>query len=115
MTFQREYVRAKVASKTGVRPSLKQLTVGQAVQILARVGEPAEPLWTSGRASRFINRGAVFSRWMLLGLVTLFVCFIPAVGPVFGLAIVALVVVAKVRRTRRQRIEDELVAASGEV
>ncbi|RAN79365.1 hypothetical protein B5P43_15775 [Bacillus sp. SRB_336] len=115
MTFQREYVRIKVASKTGVRPSLKHLTIGQAVQILARIGEASEPLWTSGRGSGFINKGAVISRWILLVLVALFVCFIPAIGPFFGLAIVALVVAAKVRRARRQRFEDELVAGAGGV
>lgn len=114
MTFQREYVRIKVASKTNVRPSLKHLTIGQAVQILARVGESAQPLWTSGRASRIITKVAVFSQWMLLVLLTLFVCFIPAVGPVLGLGIVALVVVAKVRRARRQRFEDEQIAGSDE-
>ncbi len=107
LTGQRDYVRTRVLRSTGVRPSLKLLTIGQAKRILQVVGADAAPLWVPRRKSVAYNRVAVLGRWALL-CILLISAFLTPVGVIFGTGIIIGVILAKVRRLRRQLYEDRL-------
>ncbi len=108
---QRDYVRTIIRITTGVRPSLKRLTIGQGKRILEAVGADASPLWAPMRKSPAYNRYRVISRWAWL-VIVLVCAFLTPVGAVFGTGVIIAVSMAKIRRFRRQRYEDRLCAAS---
>ncbi|MEA5457053.1 hypothetical protein SPF06_20200 [Sinomonas sp. JGH33] len=107
LPFQIEYVRAAVWQQTGLRPSLRGLTIGQAQRILAALRVDPRPLWHSGRDNWAMNVLAICGRW--LGIAALFMLILGvgrADGVPFVLLIIAAIGFSVARRQRRQIFEE---------
>jgi hypothetical protein len=107
LPYQVEYVRAAVQQETGLRPSLRGLTIGQAQRILAALNVDSRPLWHSGRDSWAMNVLAICGKW--LAFVMLFIVIL-GLGRADGVPIVLLIMagfgLSAMRRQRRQMFED---------
>ncbi|MDQ4504029.1 hypothetical protein [Sinomonas sp. ASV322] len=107
LPFQIEYVRSAVWQQTGLRPSLRGLTIGQAQRILAALRVDPRPLWHSGRDNWAMNILAICGRW--LGIAALFMLILGvgrADGVPFVLLILAVMGFSVARRQRRQMFEQ---------
>jgi hypothetical protein len=109
LTYQRDFVRIAVRRATGVKPSLRHLTVGQAERILAAVNADVAQLYKSGRNSPSITKVATIGKWVTLGLVVLLATFAVPGGLVIALGIIAGLIISGVRRRARQEWEDNLL------
>ncbi len=105
--FQRDFVRASVARVTGKRPSLLHLTLGQAARVLEHVGQNPTKLNSSGRGVASIEKAGLIAKWVLFGLLLLFVTASSPAGFVVAAGIVGLVFLLRRRRRNRQAWEDE--------
>ncbi|WP_138444609.1 hypothetical protein [Sinomonas susongensis] len=107
LPYQIDYVRSAVRQETGVRPSLRGLTVGQAERILAAINVDPRPLWRSGRDSWVMNVLAIFGKWLAVAL--LFIVIL-SLGRADGMPVVVLILMgfglSAVRRQRRQAFEN---------
>ena len=107
LPYQVEYVRAAVQQETGLRPSLRGLTMGQAQKILAALNVDSRPLWHSGRDSWVMNVLAICGKWLAFSM--LFIIIL-GLGRADGVPIVLLILagfgLSAMRRQRRQAFED---------
>ncbi|KHL03834.1 hypothetical protein [Sinomonas humi] len=107
LPYQIEYVRAAVRQETGVRPSLRGLTVGQAERILAALNIDPRPLWRGGRDSWALNVLAICGKWLAFAL--LFIVIF-SLGRADGAPLVLLILMgfglSAARRQRRQSYEN---------
>lgn len=112
LPFQIEYVRAAVLQETGLRPSLRGLTIGQAQRILAALNVDSRPLWHSGRDSWVMNVLAICGKWLAF---TMLFIVILGLGRADGVPIVLLILAgfgfSAMRRQRRQSFEDRYYRA----
>ena len=107
LPYQVEYVRAAVRQETGLRPSLRGLTMGQAERILAALNVDPRPLWRSGRDSWAMNVLAICGKWLAIAL--LFIVIL-SLGRADGMPLVVLILLgfglSAARRQRRQTFEN---------
>jgi hypothetical protein len=112
LPYQIEYVRAAVQQETGLRPSLRGLTIGQAQKILTALNVDSRPLWHSGRDSWAMNVLAICGKWLAF---TMLFIVILGLGRADGVPIVLLILAgfgfSAMRRQRRQSFEDRYYRA----
>lgn len=107
LPLQVAYVRRAVWRETGMTPSLRGLTIGQAERVLAAVGADPAPLWRAGRSARAINLATFTTKWLVIVLLCLeFLTVGRIAGVPFVLVVMATATVALARRQRRQAFED---------
>ena len=105
--LQVAYVRRAVWRETGMRPSLKGLTIGQADRLLSAVGADPAPLWRAGGNRASDNLAASATKWLVIVLLCLeFLAIGRIAGVPFILVGMAVAMVAFGRRQRRQAFED---------
>lgn len=107
LPHQVDYVRAAVLQETGMRPSLRGLTLGQAERILAALNVDPRPLWRGGRDSWAVNVLAICGKWFAVAL--LFIVIL-SFGRADGMPLVLLILLgfglSAARRQRRQAFEN---------
>lgn len=112
LPYQVDYVRSAVQQETGLRPSLRGLTIGQAQKILTALNVDPRPLWHSGRDSWAMNVLAICGKW--LAFTVLFIVIL-GLGRADGIPIVLLILAgfgfSAMRRQRRQSFEDRYYRA----
>jgi len=109
LTYQRDFVRIAVRRATGIKPSLRHLTIGQAERLLTAVNADLAPLHKSGRNSPSITKIATVSKWVAVVVVVLAAFAAPG-GFVIGLGFIAAMIIIHVRRRARQEWEDSLLS-----
>lgn len=107
LPLQVAYVRRAVWQATGMNPSLRGLTIGQAERVLGAVGADPSPLWRAGRDLRAFSTAALAARVTLLVLLCLgFLDLGRIAGVPFVLIVLATAGAGFARRQRRQAYEE---------
>ena len=107
LPLQVAYVRRAVWRETGMTPSLRGLTIGQAERVLGAVGADPAPLWRVGRNAAAANCAAAATKWLVIVLLCLeFLAVGRIAGIPFILVAVGIATVAFTRRQRQQAFED---------
>lgn len=96
LPMQRNLVRSTMHKATGIRPSLKPLSIGGAEKILMAFDMDPKALWLNGRGSVARNWAAGISKWLVL-VAAIILCMTPVVGWIIGAAVVILAIIAAVR------------------
>ncbi len=107
LPFQVDFVRSAVWQQTGLRPSLRGLTIGQAVRILRAINVDPKPLWHSGRNSWAMTVLAMSGKWIAFAVLFMLILGLGrADGAPFVLLILLGLGLSAARRQRRQFFEE---------
>ncbi|WP_422935648.1 hypothetical protein [Sinomonas sp. P47F7] len=107
LPFQVDFVRRAVWQQTGLRPSLRGLTIGQAVRILRAINVDPKPLWHSGRDNWAMTVLAMSGKWIAFAALFMLILGVGrADGAPFVLLILLGLGLSAARRQRRQLFEE---------